>query len=68
MPMKIVCTRTPAVQCHYCRRKSEILCDYPVKSHKSGTCDRPCCRLHAKCVGLNLDYCWTHAGLKEDKS
>jgi hypothetical protein len=46
----------------HCGRDSEVLCDWPLGNGK--TCDRPCCRGHAKRVGDNVDYCLEHA-LKE---
>ena len=47
-------------KCYVCGRPAPVLCDYPDASHKSGTCDRPCCRTHAKSVGVDRDYCREH--------
>lgn len=57
----IVCSRSKPKVCFYCGRPSEVLCDYPMTSSKSGTCDKPCCRLCSKRVGMNRDYCLAHA-------
>jgi hypothetical protein len=61
----IVCSRTKPKRCVTCGRPSQVLCDYPVTSNKSGTCDRPCCRQHAKNVGPDRDYCLAHANLSD---
>lgn len=60
----IVCGRSARRhKCHVesCNRWSEVLCDYPVTTHASGTCDRHCCKSHAENVGPERDYCLTHA-------
>ena len=57
----IVCTRNQKPRCKDCGRESTLLCDYPVTTNKSGTCDRKCCRNHAVRVGENKDYCLPHA-------
>lgn len=41
-----------------CGRPSEVLCDFPVNGK---TCDKPCCRMHAKRVAEDRDYCVEHA-------
>jgi hypothetical protein len=60
----IVCTRHRQQRCVTCGRPSTVLCDYPVTNHRSGTCDRPCCRQHAVNVGADRDYCLAHAELE----
>lgn len=60
----IVCSRgARRPMCHVsgCRHACEALCDYPVTTHASGTCDKPCCRSHAEQVGADRDYCLIHA-------
>ena len=52
-------------QCSYCWEDSVVLCDYPVADGK--TCDKPCCRQHARVVGENMDYCQDHAAAKMPK-
>ena len=46
-----------------CLRAGEVLCDWPMKAgpEKTITCDRRCCRIHAKSVGPDKDYCLEHA-------
>lgn len=45
-----------------CRRQGEVLCDWPRKAgDKVLTCDRLCCRTHARHVGTDKDYCLEHA-------
>jgi hypothetical protein len=46
----------------HCGKDSEVLCDWALGNGK--TCDRPCCRGHAKRIAENVDYCLEHA-LKE---
>lgn len=53
-----ICGRRPTRKCALCDRPSEVLCDFPVKGK---TCDKPCCRQHAKRVGEDRDYCVEHA-------
>lgn len=53
-----------------CRREATILCDYIVGFEK--TCDRPICRKHATCTGVEfrgtpdadtIDYCREHTDM-----
>lgn len=52
--------------CHYCQEPSVALCDWPVKTHKSGTCDRKLCGKHAGQPvpefgkQQDIDYCPPH--------
>lgn len=57
----IVCTREPRQRCHQCGKPAVKLCDYPVSTHASGTCDRPCCAMHAESQEGDVDYCLAHA-------
>jgi hypothetical protein len=57
----IIHYRTTRKRCLYCDRPSEILCDFHDPANKSGTCDKPCCRLCSKRVGPDRDYCEGHA-------
>jgi hypothetical protein len=59
----IICGLPKPKVCHYCHKPSDVLCDYPItpRKGKPHTCDRPCCRSHAKNVGEDKDYCVTHA-------
>lgn len=47
-----------------CIRHGEVLCDYvvarPRPDRKAVTCDRLCCRNHARRVGKDKDYCLEH--------
>lgn len=64
----IICSRNRIQRCVTCGRPAPVLCDYPVTNHKSGTCDRPCCREHAVSVGPDRDYCLAHANLEEKRN
>lgn len=44
-----------------CNRRAPNLCDFPVSSHKSGTCDAKLCEAHAVASGQNVHYCPPHA-------
>jgi len=58
----VLCTRGPRPRCHACNSAAVVLCDYPVTERR--TCDRPCCRGHAKPIGDRadgVDYCVPHA-------
>lgn len=57
----IICGTKKKDPCHICRKPATVLCDYPVTTRPSGTCDQPCCRTHADNVGANKDYCLSHA-------
>ena len=59
-----ICTRgLRQVTCSVpeCGARATKLCDYPVSSHESGTCDKPLCWRHAVNVGPDADYCPPHA-------
>lgn len=63
-PTAIVCGSKPRTKPCYkqsdgCSGRGEFLCDYPVAEGK--TCDRPCCRAHAKRIGEDRDHCVEHA-------
>lgn len=47
--------------CSCCGKPSTLLCDFPVKLRRSGTCDKPLCEACAvKGPGPDLDYCPGH--------
>jgi hypothetical protein len=54
--------------CFYCGRPGVALCDWPDKNHKSGTCDKSLCKIHAmkpiptfgKPETADIDYCPEH--------
>lgn len=56
----IICSRTVQKRCYVCNRPAPKLCDYPVTSNKSGTCDRPCCVQHSRAQGKDTDWCLAH--------
>jgi hypothetical protein len=56
----IVCTRGHRQSCYVCGAPAPLLCDYPVTSSKSGTCDRPFCRRHGTNQSPDVDYCLAH--------
>lgn len=61
----ITCTRgsrSPRCKCGLAATKA---CDYPVTSHKSGTCDAPLCSRCAHNVGPDRDYCGPHYRLRK---
>lgn len=43
-------------KCHYCSAPGTIECDAVLEGGRK-TCDRLCCRAHAKPVGENKDLC-----------
>jgi hypothetical protein len=49
-----------------CGRAADLLCDWKVKAHKSGTCDLPICSKHAQQVGLDKHLCPLHQKAWED--
>lgn len=53
--------RGRAKRCSYCPNASVVLCDAPNPMLPGKTCDRPCCRAHAKNVGPDKDLCRDHA-------
>lgn len=61
----IVCGSKPRVpKCRWCGAPSTKLCDFVVSppqqvTHKK-TCDAPMCYAHARCVGVDKDYCPDH--------
>lgn len=48
-------SKTPAKKCFVCGKPAGLLCDGPVASRRSGTCDRPLC-----------DNCTTKTGPVQD--
>lgn len=51
-------------------RRAGLLCDFPVPTNKSGTCDKPLCHRCAKTVstrdaGVTVDFCPDHPKLQE---
>ena len=56
---KIICSRGPAPKkCRWCDNPGTQLCDFKVTG---GTCDAPVCRVHAKHVAYETDYCPDHS-------
>ena len=56
----IVCSRKREIRkCAFCGRPADYLCDYPVSEGK--TCDKPICKKCKTIVGIDFDYCPTHA-------
>ena len=61
--------------CYVCGDPAPFLCDWPDKSHKSGTCDRPVCGKHrvkpvptfGKPETADLDYCMEHGALYNEQ-
>lgn len=51
--------RSRRAQCAHpdCRREHDVLCDHTVPGQQR-TCNRKCCRAHAKHVGPDADWCW----------
>ena len=43
-----------------CGRPADFLCDWKVPDRKSGTCDAPVCKEHAKQVAPNKHLCEWH--------
>ena len=65
--MAIVCSRGRRA-CSYCSSTSSRLCDYPVKEHKSGTCDRPLCERCITRITGDGDLCRAHAPLWKEQT
>lgn len=55
----IICTREGRKYCS-CGRAADLLCDWKVKTRKSGTCDAPICRKCALEVGPDKHLCREH--------
>jgi hypothetical protein len=67
--MAIVCSRgRRARSCSYCSSTSSRLCDYPVKEHKSGMCDRPLCERCTTRIAGDGDLCRAHAPLWKEQT
>jgi hypothetical protein len=51
--------RSRRARCAYpgCTREHAVLCDRPVPG-QGRACDRKCCRLHAKTIAADVDWCW----------
>lgn len=43
-----------------CGRSSDFLCDWKILGKKSGTCDAPICKTHAKEVAPGKHLCSSH--------
>ena len=56
----IVCTGGRAKRCK-CGRRATRLCDWKVKTRKSGTCDEPLCDHCAVPPAPNKDLCPKHS-------
>src|SRR5262245_1946019 len=57
---RIVCVRMSKrrpSRCSECAADSVYLCDGPVPSHSSGTCDRKLCKAHATVIGRDKHLC-----------
>ena len=66
----IICTRggQRAKACETCGHPASIQCDWPVRRNGHiETCDRWCCRQHARNVSLNVDYCLPHSNMGAPK-
>ena len=57
----IVCGRGPHKRCVECGLPADLLCDWKVPAHKSGTCDRPICARCTHSPAPEKDLCPTHA-------
>jgi len=56
----VVCEGREKRQFCACGRVSDLLCDWKVKTKKSGTCDAPICRQCALEVGPDKHLCKAH--------
>lgn len=61
----IICGGRHTKRCYYCSKPATSLCDWKVKEHKSGTCDRPCCDDHTVQVAPEKHLCQFHRGSYE---
>ena len=58
----IVCGPKPRRRlCATCGHGAPLLCDWKVRDHKSGTCDRPICPSCATSPAAGKDLCPEHA-------
>jgi hypothetical protein len=56
----IVCSSSRRQRCK-CGRPATLLCDWKVKTKKSGTCDAPICAICTTSPAPDKDLCPTHA-------
>lgn len=56
----IICGMRGSKKFCSCGRVADLLCDWKVKTKKSGTCDRPICRDHALEVAPDKHLCQEH--------
>ena len=56
----IVCRARQKRQWCACGRPCDFLCDWKVPAKKSGTCDTPICKAHAKQVAPDKHLCPLH--------
>ena len=58
----IVCgSRLHHRQCSGCGKPADLLCDWKVKSRRSGTCDKPICAACTYSPAPEKDLCPRHA-------
>lgn len=62
----IICGARRKRQFCACGRECEFLCDWKVSAKKSGTCDAPICRQHAKQVAPEKHLCPLHQRMYDD--
>lgn len=62
----IVCGLRRKRQFCACGLAADFLCDWKVSAKKSGTCDAPICRRHAKQVGPAKHLCPLHQRMYDD--
>lgn len=57
----IVCGPRPRIKRCACGRPADKLCDWKVKTKKSGTCDKPICSKCSHVPAPDKDLCPDHA-------
>jgi len=57
----IICTSERRKRCCKCGRPADLLCDWKVPEHRSGTCDTPICAEHTHVPAADKDLCPKHA-------
>lgn len=57
----IVCTSAKRKKCSSCGRPADLLCDWKVKTKRSGTCDKPICDRCTHSPAPDKDLCPDHA-------
>jgi hypothetical protein len=55
----VICGEAKSRYCA-CGRAAVALCDWKIAVRKSGTCDKPICADHAKCVAPGKHLCPEH--------